>query len=203
MLALCKPLNYLPNSPAKTGPFSGRGWVQVTKVGGAIIGAIADGIRAAAPRVESTMGSVLSAVQDSLNSVSDYSIEELSISPRITPVVDMTDIMTARGYLDNLSFQGSTELSTSYGRVNANTARLESQEHTVDTVVRGMDILNKKFSRLIDINEAQAHLIAEERDRPVLLDGYSLTDRLAPNMAKAQQAHTDRLNRLGGTPKLI
>ena len=195
--------NYLPNSPAKTGPFSGRGWVQVTKVGGAIIGAIADGIRAAAPRVESTMGSVLSAVQDSLNSVSDYSIEELSISPRITPVVDMTDVMTARGYLDNLSFQGSTELSTSYGRVNANTARLESQEHTVDTVVRGMDILNKKFSRLIDINEAQAHLIAEERDRPVLLDGHSLTDRLAPNMAKAQQAHTDRLNRLGGTPKLI
>jgi len=90
--------NLLPFSPAKEGPFSGKGWTLYS--GQSIVTALADGIRRSGGKVKSALRQVLDAARQQIASVRD------SVAAAFGG--DLFSAKTARDFLSNLTNTGGT-----------------------------------------------------------------------------------------------
>lgn len=66
----------VPSSPAKEGPFSGRGWVLYS--GMSIMDAISDGVKKRTPNTASVMSKAMGKLRNAINS--DFSVSPLAVS---------------------------------------------------------------------------------------------------------------------------
>lgn len=191
--------NLMPHSPAPEGPFSGKGWTEVGSSGRAIAEEWVGGIVAGFDE-DRTLESALSQVQETITAISDYTYDNLTLTPTITPVVDMSGIDAA-----NLQFAkfkmtnpGVIETKVSYDTLNQASLQASKTKHNIDTVVEGMNILNRKLGDIAGINSAQTDEIKKGQFPTFEIDGYKVNKQLAPGMQAAQTAYINQVNRRGG-----
>ena len=191
--------NLMPHSPAPEGPFSGKGWTEVGSSGRAIAEEWVGGIVAGFDE-DRTLESALSQVQETITAISDYTYDNLALTPTITPVVDMSGIDAA-----NLQFAkfkmtnpGVIETKVSYDTLNQASLQASQTKHNIDTVVEGMNVLNRRLTDIATINTAQTDEIKKGQFPTFEIDGYKVNKQLAPGMKAAQDAYNNQVNRRGG-----
>ena len=193
--------SYFPNSPAKEGPLSGMGWTKLKRSGTALIKHWGDGMGAAAGYVQSEASTIVDGIQNVLDTLYDYDYDNMSITPSITPVLNMDAInnVTARNLNIpyNLNMTGAN-LDSRYVDMNFNSSRIAQQEHRMDVVTNGLQAVSNKLSDLIDVNGAQLDAARENRIVNTYIDGYSASKRLAPGMIDAQNEYNTRMGRMRG-----
>ncbi len=91
--ALSKIRSYFPFSPAKEGPFSGKGWVSYS--GKSIMEGMAEGIADGTPTTVKAANKAMSATSDAVKSLADNVDSVLDLQPVITPTLDTKNL---RGY---------------------------------------------------------------------------------------------------------
>jgi len=191
--------NFFPHSPAPEGPFSGKGWTAVGSSGRAVAEEWVGGLVAGFDEDKSIEGA-LSQVQKTITAISDYTYDNLTLTPTITPVVDMSGIDAA-----NLQFAkfkmanpGVIETKVSYDTLNQASLQAAQTKHNIDTVVEGMNVLNHKLTDIAGINTAQTNEIKKGQFPTFEIDGYKVNKQLAPGMQAAQNAYMNQVNRRGG-----
>lgn len=193
--------SYFPNSPAKEGPLSGMGWTKLKRSGTALIKHWGDGMGAAAGYVQSEASTIVDGIQNVLDTLYDYDYDNMSITPSITPVLNMDAInnATARNLSIpyNLNMTGAN-LDSRYADMNFNSSRIAQQEHRMDVVTNGLQAVSNKLSDLIDVNGAQLDAARENRIVNTYIDGYNANKRLAPGMIEAQNEYNTRMGRMRG-----
>ena len=192
---------YFPSSPAKEGPFSGMGWTKLKRSGTTLIKHWGAGMGAAAGYVQSEASTIVDGIQNVLDTLYDYDYDNMSITPSITPVLNMDAInnVTARNLNIpyNLNMTGAN-LDSRYVDMNFNSSRIAQQEHRMDIVTNGLQAVSNKLSDLIDVNGAQLDAVRDNRIVNTYIDGYSANKRLAPGMIEAQNEYITRMGRMKG-----
>lgn len=191
--------NLMPHSPAPEGPFSGSGWTEVGDSGRAIAEEWVGGIVAGFDE-DRTLESALSQVQQTITAISDYTYDNLTLTPTITPVVDMSGIDAANIQFAKFKMTnpGLIESKISYDSLNQASLQASKTKHNIDTVVEGMNILNRKLGDIAGINSAQTDEIKKGQFPTFEIDGYKVNKQLAPGMKAAQDAYINQVNRRGG-----
>nr|DAR94920.1 MAG TPA: tail tape measure [Caudoviricetes sp.] len=187
-----------PQSPAKTGVFSGKGWTGVYRSGLAIVKEFAGGLGSTTSltAIDGSMNRVNGFVKDAMDTMGGYLDENMDMSPTITPVLDMTNL---NGY--NWSGSGSLDISANginYASLNPNTRAQASNRYSIDEVVKGLNALDRKLETLAEVSSVGNDLLAQDRVSPVFMDKDLVNRALAPGMAEAQRTYNDRLNMLDG-----
>ncbi len=88
--ALSKIRSYFPFSPAKAGPFSGKGWVSYS--GKSVMLGFAEGVEKAAPTAAKAVGKALETTSEIIDELSENVENGMELSPVITPVFDMSNV---------------------------------------------------------------------------------------------------------------
>lgn len=87
---LSKARDFLPFSPAKEGPFSGKGWTEYS--GASLIEGLADGISSQTQRLQSSVSNSLGAVSPSITP--DISSDTMTSQPNVNISLNMQGVMT-------------------------------------------------------------------------------------------------------------
>lgn len=82
--------SWFPNSPAKRGAFSGKGWVLHS--GYAVATAFADGISKMAPKAGIAASNLMTTTSNIINSLEDKLNTNMTLQPVITPKFDMRNV---------------------------------------------------------------------------------------------------------------
>jgi hypothetical protein len=164
--------NLLPFSPAKEGPFSGRGWTLYS--GHALMEGLAQGITAGAPRAVSTMKGAAQATADAFSNTLGIS------SP--SKVFRSLGIYVNEGLIDGLT--GST------ARVKAATRRIETlliETYNKVSDLKGHKGVSKRWvaSHEATIKHLEAYAAKEDR---VLRGLAAKRDSVAKRIKDAQKA---------------
>lgn len=190
--------NFFPNSPAKTGPFSGKGWTKVRRSGLTVAKEWVSGLSEGFDNnkeVENAIGQVQSAV----TAVNDYAYDNLELTPTITPVVDMTGINTANLQLRNfkMGYNGVAR-NVTFTDLNQATMQAAQTRYTIDNVIEGMNIMNSKLEAISGKADVQIKAIEQGHVVVTNIDGKVASKQLAPHMSLAQQAYNNQLSRRKG-----
>jgi len=192
--------DFFPHSPAPEGPFSGKGWTAVGSSGRAVAEEWVGGLVAGFDE-DKTLEGALSQVHKTITAISDYTYDNLTLTPTITPVVDMSGINAANVQLAKFKMAnpGVIESKISYESLNQASLQAAQTKHNIDTVVEGMNVLNHKLTDIAGINAAQTNEIKKGQFPTFEIDGYKVNKQLAPGMQAAQNAYMNQVNRRGGT----
>lgn len=190
--------NFFPNSPAKTGPFSGKGWTKVRRSGLTVAKEWVSGLSEGFDNnkeVENAIGQVQSAV----TAVNDYAYDNLELTPTITPVVDMTGIDTANLQLRNfkMGYNGVAR-NVTFTDLNQATMQAAQTRYTIDNVIEGMNIMNSKLEAISGKADVQIKAIEQGHVVVTNIDGKVASKQLAPHMSLAQQAYNNQITRRKG-----
>ena len=191
--------DFFPHSPAPEGPFSGKGWTAVGNSGRAVAEEWVGGLVAGFDE-DKTLEGALSQVQKTVTAISDYTYDNLTLTPTITPVVNMSGINAANVQLAKFKMTnpGAIESKISYESLNQASLQAAQTKHNIDTVVEGMNVLNRKLTDIAGINAAQTNEIKKGQFPTFEIDGYKVNKQLAPGMQAAQNAYINQVNRRGG-----
>ena len=191
--------DFFPHSPAPEGPFSGKGWTAVGSSGRAVAEEWVGGLVAGFDE-DKTLEGALSQVHKTITAISDYTYDNLTLTPTITPVVDMSGINAANVQLAKFKMAnpGVIESKISYESLNQASLQAAQTKHNIDTVVEGMNVLNHKLTDIAGINAAQTNEIKKGQFPTFEIDGYKVNKQLAPSMQAAQNAYMNQVNRRGG-----
>lgn len=190
--------NFFPNSPAKTGPFSGKGWTKVRRSGLTVakewVSGLSEGFENN-KEVENAIGQVQSAV----TAVNDYAYDNLELTPTITPVVDMSGIDTANLKLRNfkMGYNGVAR-NVTFTDLNQATMQAAQTRYTIDNVIEGMNIMNSKLEAISGKADVQIKAIEQGHVVVTNIDGKVASKQLAPHMSLAQQAYSNQISRRKG-----
>lgn len=190
--------NFFPHSPAPEGPFSGKGWTAVKTSGLAVakewVSGLSEGFENN-KEIENAIGQVQSAV----TAVNDYAYDNLELTPTITPVVDMTGINAANLQLRNfkMGYNGVAN-NVSFSDLNQATMQAAQTRYTIDNVIEGMNIMNRKLEDISGKTDIQTRAIEEGHVIVANIDGKNASKQLAPHMSLAQQAYNNQLSRRKG-----
>lgn len=190
--------DFFPNSPAKTGPFSGKGWTKVRRSGLTVAKEWVSGLTEGFENnkeIENAIGQVQSAV----TAVNDYAYDNLELTPTITPVVDMTGIDTANIQLRNfkMGYNGVAR-NVTFTDLNQATMQAAQTRYTIDNVIEGMNIMNSKLEAISGKADVQIKAIEQGHVVVTNIDGKVASKQLAPHMSLAQQAYNNQLSRRKG-----
>lgn len=190
--------DFFPNSPAKTGPFSGKGWTKVKTSGLAVAKEWVSGLSEGFDNnkeVENAIGQVQSAV----TAVNDYAYDNLELTPTITPVVDMSGIDTANLKLRNfkMGYNGVAR-NVTFTDLNQATMQAAQTRYTIDNVIEGMNIMNSKLEAISGKADVQIKAIEQGHVVVTNIDGKVASKQLAPHMSLAQQAYSNQISRRKG-----
>ena len=190
--------NFFPNSPAKTGPFSGKGWTKVRRSGLTVAKEWVSGLSEGFDNnkeVENAIGQVQSAV----TAVNDYAYDNLELTPTITPVVDMSGIDTANLKLRNfkMGYNGVAR-NVTFTDLNQATMQAAQTRYTIDNVIEGMNIMNSKLEAISGKADVQIKAIEQGHVVVTNIDGKVASKQLAPHMSLAQQAYNNQITRRKG-----
>ena len=190
--------SFFPNSPAKTGPFSGKGWTKVKTSGLAVAKEWVSGLSEGFDNnkeIENTIGQVQSAV----TAVNDYAYDNLELTPTITPVVDMSGIDTANLKLRNfkMGYNGVAR-NVTFTDLNQATMQAAQTRYTIDNVIEGMNIMNSKLEAISGKADVQIKAIEQGHVVVTNIDGKVASKQLAPHMSLAQQAYNNQITRMKG-----
>lgn len=190
--------NFFPNSPAKTGPFSGKGWTKVRRSGLTVAKEWVSGLSEGFDNnkeVENAIGQVQSAV----TAVNDYAYDNLELTPVITPVVDMSGIDTANLKLRNfkMGYNGVAR-NVTFTDLNQATMQAAQTRYTIDNVIEGMNIMNSKLEAISGKADVQIKAIEQGHVVVTNIDGKVASKQLAPHMSLAQQAYSNQITRMKG-----
>ena len=187
-----------PQSPAKKGLFSGRGWTGVFKSGLAITKQFASGLGSTGGlnNISSNIDRVNSFVKSAMDKMTSYLDDNMDLSPTITPVLDMSD-------LENYNWNGNglLNLATSgvnYSSLNPTTRAQSTSRYSIDEVVKGLNALDRKLETLTEVGSAGNRILEQDRFSPVYMDKDLVNRALAPGMSDAQRIYNDRKNMLDG-----
>lgn len=190
--------DFFPNSPAKTGPFSGKGWTKVRRSGLTVakewVSGLSEGFENN-KEVENAIGQVQSAV----TAVNDYAYDNLELTPTITPVVDMSGIDTANLKLHNfkMGYNGVAR-NVTFTDLNQATMQAAQTRYTIDNVIEGMNIMNSKLEAISGKADVQIKAIEQGHVVVTNIDGKVASKQLAPHMSLAQQAYNNQISRRKG-----
>lgn len=190
--------SFFPHSPAPEGPFSGKGWTAVKTSGLAVaeewISGLSEGFENN-KEIENAIGQVQSAV----TAVNDYAYDNLELTPTITPVVDMTGINTANLQLRNfkMGYNGVAR-NVTFTDLNQATMQAAQTRYTIDNVIEGMNIMNRKLEDISGKTDIQTRAIEEGHVIVANIDGKNASKQLAPHMSLAQQAYNNQISRRKG-----
>ena len=190
--------SFFPNSPAKTGPFSGKGWTKVKTSGLAVAKEWVSGLSEGFDNnkeIENAIGQVQSAV----TAVNDYAYDNLELTPTITPVVDMSGIDTANLKLRNfkMGYNGVAR-NVTFTDLNQATMQAAQTRYTIDNVIEGMNIMNSKLEAISGKADVQIKAIEQGHVVVTNIDGKVASKQLAPHMSLAQQAYNNQITRMKG-----
>ena len=190
--------SFFPNSPAKTGPFSGKGWTKVKTSGLAVAKEWVSGLSEGFDNnkeIENAIGQVQSAV----TAVNDYAYDNLELTPTITPVVDMSGIDTANLKLRNfkMGYNGVAR-NVTFTDLNQATMQAAQTRYTIDNVIEGMNIMNSKLEAISGKADVQIKAIEQGHVVVTNIDGKVASKQLAPHMSLAQQAYNNQISRMKG-----
>ena len=187
-----------PQSPAKKGLFSGRGWTGVFKSGLSITKQFASGLGSTGGlnNISSNMDRVNGFVKSAMDKMTSYLDDNMDLSPMITPVLDMSN-------LDNYNWNGNgllnlTTNGVNYSSLNPTTQAQSTSRYSIDEVVKGLNALDRKLETLTEVGSAGNRLLEQDRFSPVYMDKDLVNKALAPGMADAQRIYNDRKNMLDG-----
>ena len=190
--------DFFPNSPAKTGPFSGKGWTKVRRSGLTVakewVSGLSEGFENN-KEIENAIGQVQSAV----TAVNDYAYDNLELTPTITPVVDMSGIDTANLKLRNfkMGYNGVAR-NVTFTDLNQATMQAAQTRYTIDNVIEGMNIMNSKLEAISGKADVQIKAIEQGHVVVTNIDGKVASKQLAPHMSLAQQAYSNQISRRKG-----
>ena len=190
--------DFFPNSPAKTGPFSGKGWTKVRRSGLTVakewVSGLSEGFENN-KEIENAIGQVQSAV----TAVNDYAYDNLELTPTITPVVDMSGIDTANLKLRNfkMGYNGVAR-NVTFTDLNQATMQAAQTRYTIDNVIEGMNIMNSKLEAISGKADVQIKAIEPGHVVVTNIDGKVASKQLAPHMSLAQQAYSNQISRRKG-----
>ena len=190
--------DFFPNSPAKTGPFSGKGWTKVRRSGLTVakewVSGLSEGFENN-KEVENAIGQVQSAV----TAVNNYAYDNLELTPTITPVVDMSGIDTANIQLHNfkMGYNGVAR-NVTFTDLNQATMQAAQTRYTIDNVIEGMNIMNSKLEAISGKADVQIKAIEQGHVVVTNIDGKVASKQLAPHMSLAQQAYNNQISRRKG-----
>ena len=196
--------NVFPNSPAKEGPLSGSGWTKLARSGKAFAIQWATGMGSAVDDVVSEVENIITSVQNTLDTVTEYDFDSMDFVPTITPVLNMSEVEQVKG-LDvnpNINLKNA-RLNASYADMNMGMARIQQQEQNMNILANGLQIISDKMTDFLDISENQTRAIENGHVVTAEIDGYNMNRRLAPGMLEAQRQHQIKMNRMDGVIKQI
>lgn len=192
---------HIPNSPAKKGPMSGAGWRKVEHSGKTIVETIASGMGSAAPTVIGAMDNLMGEIQNQVDRVNDMDYNNMDINPRITPILDMSQVETSAlqavtDYSGLLT--GQTALNLQYSLLNPQVAQMLTNSDNINTLIGKVETLNGQMGELNVVNQEQAGLLREGQVLNTYIDGKRINNVLAPGMADAQLQYKARQDRING-----
>lgn len=192
---------HIPNSPAKKGPMSGAGWRKVEHSGKTIVETIASGMGSAAPTVIDAMDNLMGEIQNQVDRVNDMDYNNMDINPRITPILDMSQVETSAlqavtDYSGLLT--GQTALNLQYSLLNPQVAQMLTNSDNINTLIGKVETLNGQMGELNVVNQEQAGLLREGQVLNTYIDGKRINNVLAPGMADAQLQYKARQDRING-----
>ncbi len=192
---------HIPNSPAKKGPMSGAGWRKVEHSGKTIVETIASGMGSAAPTVIGAMDGLMGEIQNQVDRVNDMDYNNMDINPRITPILDMSQVETSAlqavtDYSGLLT--GQTALNLQYSLLNPQVAQMLTNSDNINTLIGKVETLNGQMGELNVVNQEQAGLLREGQVLNTYIDGKRINNVLAPGMADAQLQYKTRQDRING-----
>lgn len=192
---------HIPNSPAKKGPMSGAGWRKVEHSGKTIVETIASGMGSAAPTVIDAMDNLMGEIQNQVDRVNDMDYDNMDISPKIKPILDMSQVETSAlqavtDYSGLLT--GQTALNLQYSLLNPQVAQMLTNSDNINTLIGKVETLNGQMGELNVVNQEQAGLLREGQVLNTYIDGKRINNVLAPGMADAQLQYKARQDRING-----
>ena len=190
--------NFFPNSPAKTGPFSGKGWTKVRRSGLTVAKEWVSGLSEGFENNKEVENAIVQ-VQSAVTAVNDYAYDNLELTPTITPVVDMSGIDTANLKLHNfkMGYNGVAR-NVTFTDLNQATMQAAQTRYTIDNVIEGMNIMNSKLEAISGKADVQIKAIEQGHVVVTNIDGKVASKQLAPHMSLAQQAYNNQISRRKG-----
>ena len=173
--ALGRIRSYFPFSPAKRGPFSGKGWVSYS--GESIMTGFADGIQNGTPVAVKAVDKVMSLTSETIDKFANSVDNGLNITPVITPEFNMKNIPKYA--------LGSGTLSLN-GRPVPN---ISTKTPSNTNVVNG----GNKYEIIINSSAGNAEEVAKEVEKVIINKierDPSITSKIVKNMTKMSNNKT-------------
>lgn len=187
--------SYLPNSPAKKGPFSGMGWVKLGRSGKVIAEHFGNGLDAGLGAVVDTAGDKMGILYDHLQSAAEDT-DNINLTPVYKLTVDDSQFDTT--YIGRLMSQDKQILSFGYDQLNGAISQLMGQSQNIDRLVKELDGIKDRLDFMQNQNETQISEIKKGSYNPTYLDSTLVSRELAPSMSREQDIYKRNTDRRGG-----
>lgn len=195
--------DHFPNSPAKTGPLSGAGWVKIRKSGLAITKEFSLGLTEGMYQTNDASNAVMEGVRDSLENISDIVNNTLDLDPTITPTIDTSKIQTMTATRFSSIVRTGVDANVDLGNIDANVVQTRQNEQLRADITKGLSEIKDGIKDLSTVTDNQTAVIKDGKVINTYVDKDKISRSIYGTVDQMQKRNEARLNRLDGNLETI